>query len=132
MVIKAVLFDIDGTLVDSNDFHVEAWHVAFATVGASFDDQVIHDQIDKGTDMLVPALLPGTDEAEQEKLGEAHGSAFKRQYLAQVTRCVRPARLRSTTMSLPCWLITTRRHSQNDPEGDIKDLLAAPRNRPLI
>jgi len=25
MTIKAVLFDIDGTLVDSNDYHVEAW-----------------------------------------------------------------------------------------------------------
>ena len=84
MTIKAVLFDIDGTLVDSNDFHVEAWGEAFRSVGADFSWQVIHDQIGKGTDMLVPTLLPGTDEAEQERLGDAHGSAFKDKYLDRV------------------------------------------------
>ena len=84
MAIKAVLFDIDGTLVDSNDLHVLAWEQAFAGVGATFDRQVIHDQIGKGTDMLVPTLLPGTDEAAQEKLGEAHGDAFKSRFIGQV------------------------------------------------
>lgn len=29
MAIKAVLFDIDGTLVDSNDYHVAAWQTVF-------------------------------------------------------------------------------------------------------
>jgi beta-phosphoglucomutase-like phosphatase (HAD superfamily) len=32
-VIGAVLFDIDGTLVDSNYLHVEAWAHAFDEVG---------------------------------------------------------------------------------------------------
>lgn len=83
MSIKAVLFDIDGTLVDSNDLHVLAWEDAFAGAGEKFDRQVIHDQIGKGTDMLVPTLLPQADEAEQKKLGEAHGDAFKSKYLEQ-------------------------------------------------
>lgn len=81
MPIRAVLFDIDGTLVDSNDMHVLAWEEAFAGVGASFDRQAIHDQIGKGTDMLVPSLLPGADEAAQEKLGKAHGDVFKARFL---------------------------------------------------
>ena len=84
MAIEAVLFDIDGTLVDSNDLHVLAWEEVFAGVGATFDRQVIHDQIGKGTDMLVPTLLPGTDETEQERLGDSHGDVFKRRFLAQV------------------------------------------------
>ncbi len=84
MAIKAILFDIDGTLVDSNDMHVLAWEEAFAGVGAKFDRQVIHDQIGKGTDMLVPTLLPDTDEADQEKLGDAHGAAFKSRFLKRV------------------------------------------------
>ena len=84
MAIKAILFDIDGTLVDSNDMHVLAWEEAFATVDASFDRQVIHDQIGKGTDMLVPTLLPDSDEAEQEKLGEVHGAVFKARFLETV------------------------------------------------
>ena len=84
MAITAVLFDIDGTLVDSNDHHVLAWKEAFAGIGARFDRQVIHDQIGKGTDMLVPTLLPDLNEEAQERLGKAHGDAFKARYLAEV------------------------------------------------
>ncbi len=84
MAITAVLFDIDGTLVDSNDHHVLAWEQAFAGIGERFDRQTIHDQIGKGTDMLVPTLLPDLDDAAQERLGEAHGAAFKSRYLDQV------------------------------------------------
>lgn len=84
MPIKAVLFDIDGTLVDSNDYHVAAWEEAFATIGARFEAHVIHDQIGKGTDMLVSALLPDLDEADQEKLGETHGAIFKAKFLDRV------------------------------------------------
>jgi len=79
--IKAILFDIDGTLVDSNDLHVLAWEQAFAGIGARFDRQTIHDQIGKGTDKLVPTLLPDLDDDAVEALGEAHGAAFKGQYL---------------------------------------------------
>jgi HAD superfamily hydrolase (TIGR01509 family) len=81
MPIKAILFDIDGTLIDSNDMHVLAWEEAFAGIGAAFDRQVVHDQIGKGTDMLVPSLLPDLDKAAQEKLGDAHGSIFKAKFL---------------------------------------------------
>lgn len=84
MPIRAVLFDIDGTLVDSNDMHVIAWEEAFATIGAKFHRQVIHDQIGKGTDMLVPTLLPHADAAMQEKLGDAHSAVFKGRFLSQV------------------------------------------------
>lgn len=84
MAIKAVLFDIDGTLVDSNDMHVLAWEQAFAGAGASFDRQTIHDQIGKGSDMLVPRLLPETDAAAREKLGKAQGDAFTARFLQTV------------------------------------------------
>lgn len=84
MRIKAVLFDIDGTLVDSNDSHVRAWIEAFKAIGADVDASTIHDQIGKGTDMLVPALMPGLSQTEQDRLGEAHGAAFKANYLERV------------------------------------------------
>lgn len=83
MQIKAIFFDIDGTLVDTNDMHVFAWEEAFAGIGVSFDRKAIHDQIGKGTDMLVPSLLPDADEDQQEKLGDAHGAIFKAKYLEQ-------------------------------------------------
>jgi len=84
MATKAIFFDIDGTLVDSNEGHVLAWQQAFADAGAHFDLQTLHDQIGKGTDMLVPTLLPGIGKAEEKRLGEAQGTIFKETYLAQI------------------------------------------------
>jgi hypothetical protein len=36
-------FDIDGTLVDSNDMHVTAWEEAFAKIDRHFEREVIHN-----------------------------------------------------------------------------------------
>lgn len=84
MQIKAVLFDIDGTLVDSNDLHVAAWLEVFAREGQIVDAQLMHDQIGKGADMLVPTLLPGADDATIERMGDAQGEIFAAKYIAQV------------------------------------------------
>ncbi|GEM72904.1 HAD family hydrolase [Sphingomonas sp. TX0543] len=84
MMIKAVLFDIDGTLIDSNDAHVKAWELAFSGGGHRVEPQKIHDQIGKGADHLVPALIPGVSEDEAEALGEAHGKLFKSLFLRQM------------------------------------------------
>jgi HAD superfamily hydrolase (TIGR01509 family) len=78
---QAILFDIDGTLVDSNEAHVDAWLEAFRKEGFEFGRQQIHDQIGKGGDLLVPSLLPHLGEEEREKLAEAHGDIFKSRYL---------------------------------------------------
>lgn len=83
MAIKAILFDIDGTLVDSNDLHVKAWGQALTEAGLHFDDQTIHDQIGKGSDMLLPTLVPDMPEDEREKLADAHGEIYKGRYLEQ-------------------------------------------------
>jgi HAD superfamily hydrolase (TIGR01509 family) len=80
-VIEAVLFDIDGTLVDSNEQHVEAWVTAFETRGHPIGRDAIRQQIGKGGDLLVPALLPGASDDESKALAEAHGHAFKERYL---------------------------------------------------
>ena len=83
-MIKAVLFDLDGTLADSNDLHVRAWAEVFQARGLHVTDKAIHSQIGKGADLMVPALVPGSDEKAAEALGEAHGEVFKAKYLAQV------------------------------------------------
>ncbi|HVF82797.1 MAG TPA: HAD family hydrolase [Sphingomicrobium sp.] len=77
---KAILFDIDGTLVDSNDFHILAWQEVFRAAGHEFDRAQIHQNIGKGSDNLVPSLLPGVSEADAEQLGDAHGRIFKEKY----------------------------------------------------
>ncbi len=84
MTIKAVLFDIDGTLVDSNEQHISAWADAFRQHGYDFDRQTIHGQLGKGGDNLVPALLPGISDDEQRQLMDAEGEAFKTRYRQEV------------------------------------------------
>lgn len=81
LTIKAILFDIDGTLVDSNLQHVETWDTVFRRDGLTFDRQIIHGQIGKGADMLIPALVPDADEAQRDRLAAAHGALFKERYL---------------------------------------------------
>jgi membrane protein len=81
---RAILFDIDGTLVDSNDAHVEAWHRAFAAEGFAFSRTEIHAQVGKGGDNLVPSLLPGVPLGIQERLSHAEGEIYKRDFMHEV------------------------------------------------
>lgn len=81
---RAVFFDIDGTLVDSNRLHVDAWVQAFADAGHQVDAEKVAGQIGKGADNLVPEMLPDADEDTAEKLGDAHGDIFKDRYLDSV------------------------------------------------
>lgn len=53
----AVLFDIDGTLVDSNYLHVDAWTRAFTEVGHSVEAWRVHRAIGMGGDQLLATLL---------------------------------------------------------------------------
>jgi HAD superfamily hydrolase (TIGR01509 family) len=82
--ITTLLFDIDGTLVDSNDFHVAAWQEVFREAGHDFSAEVIHDQVGKGGDNLVPALLPDLPEEEQEEIAERHGPRYRDKYMGHV------------------------------------------------
>jgi HAD superfamily hydrolase (TIGR01509 family) len=54
---KAVLFDIDGTLVDSNYLHVDAWSRAFEEVGHPVDAWRIHRSIGLDSAKLLDRLL---------------------------------------------------------------------------
>lgn len=57
MTATAVLFDIDGTLVDSNYLHVESWGHAFVTLGVAVDAWRIHRCIGMDSDKLLDAML---------------------------------------------------------------------------
>jgi HAD superfamily hydrolase (TIGR01509 family) len=67
----AVLFDVDGTLVDSNFHHVVAWHRAFLDIGKEVPCWRILGLIGRSGSDLVRILL-GDDLAEQ------HGSKVKK------------------------------------------------------
>lgn len=54
--LKAVLFDVDGTLVDSNDAHAAAWTRAFLEHGVEVDPGQVRRCIGMGGDKLMPAV----------------------------------------------------------------------------
>jgi HAD superfamily hydrolase (TIGR01509 family) len=82
--VKAALFDLDGTLVDSNEAHVAVWAQVFAEAGRPLDEAAIRGQIGKGGDQLVPALLPDLSEDEQKRLADRHGDVFKADWLEKM------------------------------------------------
>lgn len=77
LAIRAVFFDVDGTLVDSNDAHAEIWHDVFAEYGVDIDLATIRGQIGKGGDQLIPAMLPDASDDVVETLSDRHGELFK-------------------------------------------------------
>lgn len=83
-MIDAVLFDVDGTLVDSNDLHAAAWQESFRHFGIVLRFERIREQIGKGGDNLIPSLLP-PDLAErlQEDIESFRSELFQRDYLAK-------------------------------------------------
>jgi membrane protein len=84
MKVRAVLFDVDGTLIDSNEAHVDSWAVAFREAGHPQEVDDIRLQIGKGGDLLVPALFPQANEAQRKAISAAHGRHFKSAYLDHV------------------------------------------------
>ena len=69
---EAVLFDVDGTLVDSVYQHVLAWWEAFDEAGHEVSGFDIHRAIGRGSGDLVESLIGKEDEA----LTEAHSQKW--------------------------------------------------------
>ena len=79
---KAVLFDVDGTLVDSNDAHAHAWVEAFAAFGVTVDFTHVRRSIGMGGDKLMPRVAGITeDEPLGKRISERRGEIFKSNYL---------------------------------------------------
>ncbi|BBX10710.1 HAD family hydrolase [Mycolicibacterium aichiense] len=72
MVKPAVLFDIDGTLVDSNYLHVHAWQQAFHEVGLPVQAWHVHRSIGMDGSTLVDQLSDGADDDTQKRLKDFH------------------------------------------------------------
>jgi HAD superfamily hydrolase (TIGR01509 family) len=66
MPTPAVLFDIDGTLVDSNYLHVHAWQRAFAEVGVDVEAWRIHRGIGMDGSSLLDELMPDGADADSD------------------------------------------------------------------
>jgi HAD superfamily hydrolase (TIGR01509 family) len=73
----AVLFDIDGTLVDSNYLHVHAWYRAFHDAGVEVEAWRIHRSIGMDGSTLVKSLTDNLDEETRSRLKDLHSRYYK-------------------------------------------------------
>ncbi|OBI74770.1 HAD family hydrolase [Mycobacterium sp. E740] len=74
---SAVLFDIDGTLVDSNYLHVHAWYRAFEEAGQPVEAWRIHRSIGMDGTTLVNTLAGDADADVREQASDLHSRYYK-------------------------------------------------------
>jgi len=81
-LIKGVIFDIDGTLVDSNDAHARSWVDTFAEAGYDVPFDVVRPLIGMGGDKLLPKTIgKSRDSEEGKKLVKRRSEIFRERYL---------------------------------------------------
>ena len=85
MKYQAAIFDIDGTLLDSVDFHAEAWRQVFLAHDRDIPFEKIRSQIGKGGDQLLPVFF-SREEIEEfgEKMSNERTRLFKQDFLPKV------------------------------------------------
>lgn len=121
MTDTAVLFDIDGTLVDSNYLHVESWAHAFATLGVAVDAWRIHRCIGMDSDRLLETLL-GERAAE---LGDRAKDHHARYYadLAPRLRAFDGARELLSTLAARGTIVVLATSAPEDELAVLRDVL---------
>ncbi len=72
-MLKAVIFDLDGTLVDTVDFHAQSWERTFQHFGHQIPYEQIRPQIGKGSDQLLPIFFSLEELNESD---DGHGPTF--------------------------------------------------------
>ena len=77
-----MIFDIDGTLVDSNDAHAESWMDTFAETGYDVPFDVVRPLIGMGADKLLPKTIGVKHDSEEgKKLIKHRSEIFRKKYL---------------------------------------------------
>ena len=82
----AALFDIDGTLVDSNYLHVHAWYRAFQQVGLGVEAWRIHRSIGMDGTTLLSTLAGDTNDDTRSRAKDLHTQYYKQ--TASLLKCL--------------------------------------------
>jgi phosphoglycolate phosphatase-like HAD superfamily hydrolase len=83
--VKGIIFDVDGTLLDSNDLHAKAFEEAFLHCGYRVSWRTIRAFIGMGADHLIPGLIGKADaEKDVAKIGKIKSEMFTLHFLPKV------------------------------------------------
>ena len=82
---RGVILDVDGTLLDSNDAHAEAWSDALAEAGYYIDASRVRPLIGKGGDKVVPELIGLSEESPTgQRISKRRGEIFRKKFLPRL------------------------------------------------
>jgi HAD superfamily hydrolase (TIGR01509 family) len=134
MSTPALVFDLDGTLVDSVYQHVLAWHEALHVSGMELSVWRIHRRIGMSGGLFARALLRETgrelDDALRERLQELHAKAYRRR-IDQVRPLPGARELLRRLTELDCpWAIATS--GRIESAGPTLALLDVPKDVPVV
>ena len=80
--LRAIIVDIDGTLLDLVDAHAKAWQDAFREFGHDIPLAALRREIGKGSDQLLPVFLSRQEiEARGKALEARRGELLKANFL---------------------------------------------------
>ena len=79
MTVRTVLFDVDGTLVDSNYLHVDAWQRAFDDLGVAVEAWRIHRAIGQDSARLLRSVAGERDDAWTAQAKRLHSDHYREQ-----------------------------------------------------
>src|ERR687890_126902 len=75
-MVKVVVLDVDGTLMDTNYLHTEAWAWAFERAGHRVPRVRLHKEVGKGAGLLIQEFVE--DEETVEEVQNLHSEFYER------------------------------------------------------
>jgi beta-phosphoglucomutase len=75
---RAVLWDLDGTIADSKDFHWRAWRETMLLGGVRISYEQFLHSFGQRNDAILGSWLPGASPERVVRLGDAKEAAFRR------------------------------------------------------
>jgi HAD superfamily hydrolase (TIGR01509 family) len=112
---NVLLTDIDGTLVDSNALHAEAWRRTFEHFGIQIGLDEAWRQIGKGADKVIALFVPAADrERLEQPLKEFRKQIFHRDYMERMVAFPRAGDLLQQVRSVGTKIVLTTSADKED------------------
>ena len=129
MTVRAAILDIDGTLIDSNDAHAQAWVDVGKEMGFEIEFGHVRRLIGMGGDKVLPELTGLEDDSDEaEKVKKRRGEIFRERYLPTLRPFPRARELLERFQADGMTLVVATSASKDDmgkllEKAGIKDLI---------